>query len=305
MSKLKIVKNKVLVTGANGLLGQKLVVELQEDYEVHGIGRSPESVLQFPHYTYSPCDITQRNDVLDLIKQHEPHYVVNAAAYTNVDGCEDAKEECWKVNVIGVENLAHAARKVNATLIHVSSDYIFDGVKGVYDEDSKPNPLGYYGRAKLASENAVLKTGIEHAIVRTMVLYGTGKELRPNFATWLVTKLSQGENVNIVDDQYGHPTLVDDLAHAIMKIIDLDKHGIFHVVGSEYLSRYEFALKLADVFEVDRSLISRIKTEELQQKAPRPLNSHFSIEKAKRELGIEMSDAETGLKLLKRQIQED
>jgi len=201
-----------------------------------------------------------------------------------------------------VENLAQAARKVHATLIHISSDYIFDGENGPYDEAAKPKPLGYYGRAKLASENAVIATGIEHAIVRTMVLYGTGERVRPNFATWLIDKLSQGERVNIVDDQYGHPTLADDLAHAIKKIIELDKRGIYHVVGSEYLSRYDFAMKLAGVFDVDSNLINRIKTEELQQKAPRPLNSYFSIEKAKQELGIEMSDAEAGLDILKRQL---
>lgn len=305
MSKLKIVKNKVLVTGANGLLGQKLVAALHEDYDVYGIGRGPDAIASYPHYSYSACDITRRSDLLDFVKQHEPHYIINAAAYTNVDGCEEEKEACWKVNVTGVENLAHAARKVNSAVVHISSDYVFDGVKGIYDEASKPNPLGYYGRAKLASENAVIATGIEHAIVRTMVLYGTGKNVRPNFATWLIDKLSQGEHVNIVDDQYGHPTLADDLAQAMRKIIELDKRGVYHIVGSEYLSRYDFALKLAEVFDLDRNLITRIKTEELQQKAPRPLRSQFSIEKAKRELGIDMSDAEAGLRILKRQLQED
>lgn len=305
MPKLKIVKNKVLVTGANGLLGQRLVAELHGDFEVYGIGRGSHAVAHYPHYTYSVCDITRRSDVVALVKKLEPHYIVNAAAYTNVDGCEDEKETCWKVNVNGVENLAQSARKVHATLIQVSSDYIFDGANGPYDEESKPKPLGYYGRAKLASENAVIAAGIEHAIVRTMVLYGAGEQVRPNFATWLIDKLSQGEHVNIVDDQYGHPTLVDDLARAIKKLIELNKRGIYHVVGSECLSRYDFALKLADVFDLDSNLISRIKTEELQQKAPRPLNSQFNIDKAKQELGIEMSDAETGLNILKRQLQKD
>lgn len=302
MSNLKILKKKVLITGANGLLGQNVVAALLGDFEVHGCDIQKEPVLNFENYDYAVCDITNKRVVSDFIKEFQPNYIVNAAAFTNVDGCEDHKEDCWKVNVIGVENLAKAARKVNAFLVHISTDYVFDGVEGGYHENSQPNPLGYYGRSKLASENAIIKTGIDSAILRTMVLYGTGKNLRLNFATWLVEMLKNGKEVIIVDDQFGHPTIANDLAAAIKKIIELTKTGIFHVTGSECVSRYDFALKLADVFGFDSGLIKRIKTGDLNQKAPRPMNSSFVLDKMAQELGIEMSNVEQGIRALKRQL---
>lgn len=302
MSNLKILRKKVLVTGANGLLGQKLVQAFAGDFEVYGINRKQQSCLDLPNYHYRAGDITERSILTELIQNIKPNYIVNSAAYTNVDGCEDDKEECWKVNARGVENLAYAAKKVSAFVVHISTDYVFDGKADEYDETSKPNPLGYYGRAKLAGENALIISDVDYTLVRTMVLYGTGKDLRPNFATWLIAKLKNKEPVTIVDDQFGQPTLVDDLAAAIHKIVELEKTGIFHIVGSEYLNRYEFALKLADVFGFDRQLITPIKTDALNQKAPRPLNSKFNLNKAETELGIQMSNVESGLLKLKRQL---
>jgi len=228
--------------------------------------------------------------------------ILNAAAYTNVDACEEDRENCWKVNVNGAENLALAAKNCHAFFVHVSTDYVFDGTSGVYSETSRANPLGYYGKSKLAGENAVIGTGVEHAITRTMVLYGSGEGLRFNFATWLVDRLSKGESVNIVDDQYGHPTIVDDLAIAIRQIVEQRKSGTFHVVGSEYINRYEFTIRLAKIFGFDPALVNRIKTADLNQKAPRPMNSRFSIKKLESETGVKMKDVDSGLRLLKQQL---
>jgi len=302
---LNLYKKRVLITGANGLLGQKLVKTLLNDFEIYGIGNKKQPSLSLQNYRYEPCDISKRDKVRELVKSFEPHVIVNAAAFTDVDGSEDNKELCWRVNVIGVENLVYAARKVNAFMVHVSTDYVFDGSADIYHEDSKPSPLGFYGRAKLAGENALIASDLRWAIARTMVLYGTGINLGSNFAMWLIEKLSKNEAVTVVDDQFGHPTLADDLARAIRKIIELGSTGIFNVVGSEYINRYDFALKLADVFDYDKKLIRPIKTEDLQQKAPRPLKSRFALDKVEKELEIQMSNTEAGLRILKQQLAGD
>ncbi len=304
MANMKIHKERIMVFGANGLLGQKLVVALLERYEVTGVGRKEKSAIDFHGYQYRRCDIVDRVQTRSLIREIKPEVIVNAAAYTDVDGCEDHKEDCWNINVKGVENIIQAAKSIEAWFIHISTDYLFDGKNGVlYAEDAKPNPLSYYGRSKFAGENAVIAAGVEHTIVRTMILYGTGKDLRLNFATWLVDKLAKGESVKIVDDQFGHPTLVDDLAKAIRRIADLKKTGVFHICGSEYISRYDFAIKLAQIFGYDVGLIERGKTSELKQKAVRPMHSRFDLSKIARELGIELCGVEEGLKILKQQLE--
>lgn len=301
MANLKIHKNRILITGANGLLGQKLMHTFGHDFELHGVGR--KTTPNLAGLTYTSCDITKRNAVRQLLKSFKPSYIINAAAYTDVDGCEEDRENCWRVNVRGPEILAEAAKSAGAVLLHVSTDYVFDGESGEYTEESLPNPLGYYGRAKLAGENAVIGSGVEYAIVRTMILYGTGVKLRPNFAIWLVEKLSRGEPVRVVDDQYGHPTLIDDVALAIRKIVELNKHGFFHVCGSEYINRFDFALKVAEVFRLDSALITPIKTDQLNQKALRPLNSKFNLDKLTLELGVKMRGVKEGLETLKQQLQ--
>jgi len=302
MGNLKLFKQKVLVIGANGLLGQKIVETFLDDFEVHGIGRKNKPSLEFDKFNYTVCDITNREQILELVRTFEPHFIVNSAAYTNVDGCEDEKEDCWKINVVGVENLAKAAKRFGIHVVHISTDYVFDGVEGNYDEESRPKPLGYYGRTKLAAENALISSGIDCAIVRTMVLFGMGIDLNHNFVTWIIEKLTNGESINIVDDQFGHPTLVDDLAKAILKIVDLKKTGIYNIAGSECMSRFELAQKIAEVFDLNSALIHSIKTKDLNQKAPRPLNSSFDLNKTLKEIGFQLSDVEKGLQTLRQQL---
>ncbi len=300
---MKLLKKKALITGSNGLLGQKLVQAFLPEYDVYGVGTKPEALLHLKGYSYSRCDISKQREIVDLVKSIGPDIIVNSAAYTDVDGSEVNRDACWQVNCVGVKNLGVAAKRVDAFLVHISTDYVFDGRSGNYAEDSKPNPLGYYGRSKLAGENELILTGAESAIARTMVLYGMGSGLGPNFATWLIDKLSRGEAVNIVDDQFGHPTLVDDLAQGVKRIAKLRKQGVFHVTGRECDSRYGFAVTLAEVFGFDASLINRIQTRDLNQKAPRPLNSSFDLSKLRNEIGIELGGIKEGLKKLKKQLQ--
>jgi dTDP-4-dehydrorhamnose reductase len=292
---------KLIITGVNGLLGQKLLEQGNNKYTVLGIDIQEAPFNKKTKFKYHQLDITKRRQLKELVSSYQPDYIVNTAAMTDVDGCETLKEKCWKINVEAVENLIYAVRKTGTKIIQLSSDYVFDGKNGPYSETSVPKPLGYYGKSKLASENLLISAEIESAIVRTMVLYGDGIEIRPNFVTWLIEKLKNGESLKIVNDQFGNPTLVDDLAGAIFKVIERKKWDLYHVSGSELIDRYNFALKVADVFKLNKNLITPITTPELKQPAPRPLKSGFIIDKARADLDIEMSNGEEGLKKLKKQ----
>jgi dTDP-4-dehydrorhamnose reductase len=294
---------KILLTGANGLLGQKTIdiFARESDHELI-LSDIADKAEEPKKYKYFPLDITKKEKVKEAVKELKPDIIINAAAYTNVDGCETERELSWRVNVDAVKNFIIASRFNNTKIIHVSTDYIFDGMIGNYDEQSRPNPRSFYGKEKLASENALMASGIEYAIIRTMIIYGNGKNVKQNFALWLINMLGNNHTVTIVDDQYGQPTMVDDLGVALLRIVDREKKGVYHVSGSEYLSRYEFALKLADVFEFDKELIIPIKTKDLQQAAERPMNSSFILLKAETELALKTLDVTDGLYLLKHQL---
>lgn len=294
---------RILVTGANGLLGQKVTEIFRHETPHTLVLTDLQEKSEEPRgYDYFQMDLTKKEDVKEAVKKYELDIIINCAAYTNVDGCEDDRETSWKANVDAVKNLIIAARSVNAKIIQISTDYIFDGKTGNYSEQSKPNPLSYYGKSKLAAENALITSGISYAIVRTMIIYGTGKNLRANFAIWLVNMLSQKQQVTIVDDQFGMPTMVDDIAWGLVKIVDLNKSGIYNISGSEYLNRYEFAVRLAGIFGYDENLIKPIKTSDLNQAAERPMNSSFVLLKAETDLGLKPMNVTDGLYLLKVQL---
>lgn len=293
---------KILITGCNGLLGQKLIHELTPHFNVFGSDLHDSPFWENDAFKYYTLDIAKRNNLTEVIQKLKPDFIVNAAAYTNVDKAEAEREQCWQANVIGVENLVYAAKKNNARIIQISTDYVFDGKNGPYREGDSPNAEGFYAKSKLAAENVIVGSNLQYTIVRTMILFGVGVNLRPNFVDWLVNALRKRQAVTIVDDQIGNPTLADDLAGAILRIIREKAVGLYHIAGSELLDRYQFALKIADVFNLDKSLITPIKTSQLKQKAPRPLNSGFIIEKAETYLGIEMRNVESALKEFKRQF---
>ena len=299
---MQLLRNRVLITGANGLLGQQLISVFRDDYDVHALGLQAQPRLPGGNFQYHPGDINDRTLLRELNQEIVPKFIINAAAFTDVDGSETQRELCWKVNVTGVENLVYAAQKVHARLIHVSTDYVFDGKAGPYREADRPNPLGFYARAKLAGENVLLNSAADFAIARTMVLYGNGLEIRPNFVTWLIKQLRDGKPARIVDDQFGNPTLASELAQALRVLAESGRREIYHLSGSEVIDRYRFAVKIAEVFNLNSNLIQAIKTSDLKQAAPRPLRSGFDITKAVRELNVKMSDVVGGLKKFKTEI---
>jgi dTDP-4-dehydrorhamnose reductase len=295
---------RILVLGCDGLLGQKVTEGIARgtSHRVMASSRSEKPLVQIPELSHVTLDITKKADVKQAVAEWEPHVIVNAAAMTNVDACEKERELAWKINVTGVEHVIEAARRIDATIIHISTDYVFDGKTGPYDEDDKPSPLNYYGRSKLASENQLKMSGLNHVIFRTIVLYGYATNTKSNFALWLIQNLEQQLPVRVVDDQFGNPTLADDLSHAIINSIQLGKSGVYHIGGREIVSRYEFAVTLARTFGFNRDLITPIKTSMLKQSAQRPMRSGLFTLKAETELGYKPSTVEEGLMVVKSQL---
>ncbi len=296
-----IIKKRILVFGANGMLGQRIIKYFSNNTNVQLLGCSIEDKPVFAGVDYKICDLTKREKVKGIIYDFYPDYVINAAAFTNVDKSESEREMAWRLNVKGVEYLAESCRVIDARLIHISSDYIFDGKNGPYDENTKPNPLGYYGRTKLASENALKISGTFYTILRTNVLYGAA-DSRPDFVRWVVNSVRSGNKIKIVIDQINNPTFIDDLVQAINKIVEFNKTGIFNIGGIEFLSRFEFTEIIADYFKLDRSLIKPITTDELNLPAPRPLKSGLITLKAQTELGYRPHSIPEALALMKKEL---
>ncbi len=293
---------KVLVTGANGLLGQAVIKHFHNDFEIYGCDLSDSAYLgnKLPHYV--KLDLARRNDVLGILSDVRPDIIINTAAYTNVDGCEKDREICWNINAKSVEIIAEAGKKSNPLLVQISSDYIFNGDSGQYREQDTPKPLGNYGASKLAAEKSIRSGKLEYIIARTQILYGTGIKVRPNFVTWAIEKLKQGEKIRIVNDQIGNPTYVEDLAEAIFRLIMKEEYGIFHIAGNEICSRYAFAIKIAKIFNLDKSLIEEIRTVQLDQTAKRPMNSSFIMDKLANTIDWLPGNIEQSLTRLKLQL---
>ena len=204
---------KILITGSNGLLGQAVasVIVRESNHEVILSSVEEKSFHDFGKL-YLKLDITSKEDVKKVVAYHKPSVIINCAAFTNVDKCETERELSWKINVDGVKNIIIAAKKNDVKVVHYSTDYVFDGKNGPYDELAVPNPVSFYGREKLASENSLITSDINFAIIRTLVLYGTGDNVKPNFALWMLDNLRNNRPVNIVTDQISNVTMIDDLA---------------------------------------------------------------------------------------------
>ena len=295
---------KILVIGSNGLLGQKLceIIVRGGAYNLTIASIEDKPLRHVVGAQYMICDITNKKDVKNVVAACRPDVIINAAAMTNVDACETEREMCWKINVEGVEHIIDAAKKDGTKVVHVSTDYIFDGKAGPYSEDDRPEPISYYGKSKLASENALRTSGVPYLIARTMVLYGFASGVKANFALWLIESLEKKKPVNVVDDQFGNPTLVDDLAYGLIQGVEMERSGIYNIAGRDIMNRFEFALRTAKVFALDPSLITPITTASLKQPALRPLNSGLITLKAEVELGYKPSTVEQGLLILKTQL---
>ena len=227
--------------------------------------------------------------------------MINTGAMTNVDGCEDDKELCDKINVTAVNYLSEAAN-FNSHLIHISTDFIFDGENGPYHENDQPNPLSYYGLSKWKSEQ-VLQQSCKWAILRTILLYGTAENLeRNNIVLWARKALKDSQELNIIDDQFRSPTLAEDLAQACYLVIEKEAIGVYNASGKDIMSIYEMVERMADFYKCDKSQINRISSTILNQKAKRPTKTGFILDKSIKELGYKPHSFEEGLTLLEKQL---
>lgn len=298
-----LVKNRILITGSNGMLGQRAVQFYSSKENVELLATSVEDKSVIDSVEYITSDIKDRENIKKLVYDYCPDFIIHTAAFTNVDLSEKLREEAWKINVKGVEYIGEAARAIDAHIIHISTDYIFDGRNGPYDENATPDPIGYYGRTKLASENTLRISGTFFTILRTNVLYGIVPNSRPDFVRWVVSSLRKKQEIRIVKDQFGNPTFIDDLVQAINKIIEFRKTGVYNIGGKEFLSRYDFTLRIADYFGLDKRLIIPITTEELKQPARRPLKSGLLILKAETELGYKPHTITEALSAMKKELE--
>lgn len=297
-----MIKKRILIVGSNGMLGQRLADFFSKQNNVQLFCTSAEENSFLPNVDYQQLDITQKQEVKKIVMTFFPDFIVNTAAYTNVDKAESDKELAWKVNVNGVENLAFYSWTIDSHLIHLSTDYIFDGKKGPYTEVDLPNPISYYGRTKLAAENSIKASGSKFTIIRTNVLYGPVKNGRPDFVRWVYNSLKANQQIKIVTDQINNPTYIDDLVSLINQITILKKEGIYNAGGKELLSRFDFAKRIAKFFNLNDNLIFPILTQELQQPAKRPLNSGVINLKAETELNYKPTEIEETFLQMKNEL---
>lgn len=299
--------DRVLVTGGNGLLGTKTVeLLLAEGRQPISASLEPESLNRFlGAFPYFPLDITDAAAVRNLLARLRPEAVIHTAAFTAVDACETQRDLSRRVNVEGTANVAAACREIDARLVHLSTEYVFDGESGPYTEEDLPRPISHYGLTKLESEKSVRERCSDWVIGRTTVLFGRAPNVRPSFVAWLVDKLSRGERIRVVDDQIGSPTLADSLARMLVGLLDSDRGGIYNTVGDTILDRHAFAVMAAKLFGLEPALIDRIKTPELGQPAPRPLRAGLIMDKFKRDFpSVPVLTAQQALEELQRQMQE-
>ena len=275
---------RVLVTGSNGLLGTKLLAAMLQRPGLEPLAASRGACAnrdlgQFPFFQ---LDVTDGARVDAVVRQTAPDVVIHTAAMTDVDGCERDEATARAVNVGGTEHVAQACESAGARLVHLSTEYVFDGAAGPYSEDDATNPLGVYARTKLESERVIAERCSHWAVARTTVLFGYAPNVRPNFVLWLLERLARGERTRVVADQVGSPTRADNLAEMVLALAEGGAQGVYHTVGASRLDRYTFARLAASVFELDASLVEPVSTAELRQPAPRPLNAGLSVARFQR-----------------------
>jgi len=290
---------KIIVTGANGFLGQHLIkLLLGKDYTVIACSRGA-SRLSFAgsaQYRYYSVDITDRMALHEIMSREKPAIVIHTAAMTRVDDCELEQETSYGVNTLGTSHILDCAQQYSNHFIHISTDFVFDGEKGNYSEDDALGSVNWYGFTKIEAEQIVKQGKIPWAIVRTCLVYGNALYgTRNNIISWVKEKLEKNERIKVVDDQLRTPTYIQDLAKGVVQVVEKKACGIFHISGKNILTPCAMAIRTADFFSLDKSLIERTDASNFIEPAKRPLKTGFVIDKARKELGYEPLSFEEGL----------
>ena len=296
---------KILITGANGLLGNKLVSLLSQQQDVHLLATA-KGICRFflpDNVMYRTLDITNADACKNLFNEFQPDALIHAAAMTQVDACEDDREACDLINISGVSNLINAIGNRNTHFVHISTDFIYEGNEEEYFEGSKVNPLNYYGISKWKSEQLFEKVSFPYSILRTVLVYGVLQDLsRTNIVLWAKAELEKGEKINVVNDQFRCPTLAEDLACACLQVIQENATGVYHVCGKDFLSILDIVFEIANYWGLDESLINSISSVALNQRARRPSKTNLNLSKAKQVFNYQPKSFREGLKLLDEQM---
>lgn len=292
---------RILVTGSNGLLGQKIVAQLlsaKVDFKATSLGKNRNT--NCPSDVYAKMDICSEIDIAQVFESFHPTHVIHTAAMTNVDTCELDPESCQKVNVDSVKLLAAQCLKSNCHFQLLSTDFVFDGLKGNYVETDSPNPLSVYADSKVQAELIAQNlSSLNYSIVRTIIVYGTGNNLsRSNIVLWAKEALKNGQELTIIDDQFRAPTWADDLAWACIRICQLNEHGIFHIAGPETMSIFQIVERIAQFYHLPMNQVKRTDSSTLNQPAKRPPRTGFDLTKARTILGYSPKKLEDTLDLL-------
>lgn len=292
---------KILITGSNGLLGQKLVDYcLKEAIDFLATSKGENRYSKCPKDRYLSMDITSREEIEKVVGEYRPTHVIHTAAMTNVDQCEKEPVNCQKINVDAVEFLVDACNSINAHFQLLSTDFIFDGEKGNYKEDDDPNPLSVYAKSKVDAEEIVrTNSTTDWSIVRTIIVYGKGENLsRSNIVLWAKGALETGDPLSIVDDQFRAPTYADDLAAGCMGVIENNEKGVFHISGPETMSIFDLVSRIAEHFNLNKDNISRVSSSTLNQAAKRPPKTGFDLTKAYQKINYKPHTLEETLDIL-------
>ncbi len=290
---------RVLLTGANGFLGYYLVeLLLQHGHDVIATGRG-ECKLPFQLHSsfhYVVMDFTDPYRVHDVFQHYQPEAVIHSGALTRVDDCEIHQWEAYVANVEGTRNLLANAEELRCHFIFISTDFVFDGSRGMYTEKDQPSPVNFYGKTKWEAEQAVMEYPFEWSIVRTVHVYGEPRNGGLNFLHILKAKLEKGDPYMVVTDQFRTPTYVGDLAKGVVAILGKKAMGLFHISGKDLLTPFEMATKAARLLGLEKHLIKPVTSLTFTQPGKRPPRTGFVIDKARRELDFEPVSFEEGLK---------
>ena len=296
---------KIIVTGSNGLLGQKVTDLSIQDPEIELIATSvgPNRHNLKDGYTYEELDVLDLVRLNELVERYRPDSIIHTAAMTNVDACEAERAKCYALNVQSVKNLIDVCQIRDIQLIHLSTDFIFDGENGPYTEEAEPNPLSYYGETKLESELILKKSSCRWAILRTIIVYGIVNDMsRSNIVLWAKGALEKGESIHVVNDQWRMPTLAEDLAACCLLAVKKNASGVFNASGKDLMSILEIVERVADHYGLNKSLIKAISAESLNQVAKRPKKTGFILDKAILELGYSPHSFEEGMAIMDKQL---
>ena len=278
--------NKILITGSNGLLGLALRSLFEKhNFDVIATGLGEDRLINHNHL-YEEMDVTSLENCEDVFTKYNPTVIINTAAITNVDQCEKDNKLCLSVNTDSILNYIPYVKKKDIHLVHISTDFVFNGEQGNYSEKNICDPMNFYGFSKLESEKIILNEELKSTILRTSLVYGKSNQNRSNFLNRIYDQLKRNIELNMVDDQYRTPTFLNDLCNSILTVVQKKRYGLYHISSGEVLSIYQIVCNIAKCCGFDSSLIKPIKSSQLNQIAVRPLNSSLFIEKAMRELGF-------------------